>query len=203
MSLRNTQGGWREAIDRLDVALFSAVAATRTPGLDGAIRRLSKAADRWKLWIGTAAVLAVVGGTRGRRAAVNGLAATALSSTVVNLVLKPMAGRRRPDQARYRVPLVRRVATPRSTSFPSGHAAAAAAFAAGAASTLPEIGIPLGAAAALVAYSRVHTGVHYPADVVAGSIAGTALAQLAVAAVEGGRGHRSTRISIPSAIDAP
>ena len=31
---------------------------------------------------------------------------------------------------------------------------------------------------ALVAYSRVHTGVHYPADVVAGALMGTTLAQI-------------------------
>ena len=76
---------------------------------------------------------------------------------------------------------------PGSTSFPSGHAAAATAFATGVGSTLPQVGIPLGAAAALVAYSRVHTGVHYPADVIAGSVAGTALAQVATAALDGGR----------------
>jgi membrane-associated phospholipid phosphatase len=36
----------------------------------------------------------------------------------------------------------------------------------------------LRALAALVAYSRVHTGVHYPGDVLAGALIGTALAQL-------------------------
>jgi len=198
MSLRPTRGGWREEVDRLDAAVFSAVAATQTPRLDGALRRVSRAADHWKLWIGTAAVLGVTGGPRGRRAAVNGLASAALSSAVVNLVLKPLARRRRPDRPRYQVPIIRRVSMPRSTSFPSGHAAAATAFATGVASTLPQISIPLGAVAALVAYSRVHTGVHYPADVVAGSVAGTALAQLAVGAVEGGRGHRLSRTSTPS-----
>ena len=124
---------------------------------------------------------------RGRRAAVNGLASTALSSAVVNLVLKPVADRRRPGRAGYQVPIDRRVSMPGSTSFPSGHAAAATAFATGVGSTLPQVGIPLGAAAALVAYSRVHTGVHYPADVIAGSVAGTALAQIATAALDGGR----------------
>ena len=103
---------------------------------------------------------------------------TALSSAVVNLVLKPVADRRRPGRAGYQVPIDRRVSMPGSTSFPSGHAAAAAVFAAGVGSALPQVGIPLGAAAALVAYSRVHTGVHYPADVIAGSVAGTALAQI-------------------------
>jgi membrane-associated phospholipid phosphatase len=176
-----TREGWREEIDRLDVAVFSAVAATQTPRLDGALRHVSRAADHWKPWIGTAAVLALTGGTRGRRAAVNGLASTALSSAVVNLVLKQLAGRHRPDRPRYQVPISRQVAMPQSTSFPSGHAAAGAAFAAGVGGTMPPAGLPLAATATLVAYSRVHTGVHYPADVVVGSLAGTAMAQLVVA----------------------
>jgi undecaprenyl-diphosphatase len=45
-------------------------------------------------------------------------------------------------------------------------------------SVLPAVGIPLHAASALVAYSRVHTGVHYPLDVIAGSLVGSALARL-------------------------
>jgi undecaprenyl-diphosphatase len=43
---------------------------------------------------------------------------------------------------------------------------------------LPAAAAPLRGLAALVAYSRVHTGVHYPGDVVAGSLLGAALAQL-------------------------
>ena len=42
----------------------------------------------------------------------------------------------------------------------------------------PAAAVPLRALAALVAYSRVHTGVHYPADVLAGGLIGTTLAQL-------------------------
>jgi undecaprenyl-diphosphatase len=70
---------------------------------------------------------------------------------------------------------------PRSTSFPSGHAASAFAFATGVGSDMPALSLPLHAAAAVVAYSRVHTGVHYPGDVVVGSVTGAALGQVAVA----------------------
>jgi membrane-associated phospholipid phosphatase len=40
------------------------------------------------------------------------------------------------------------------------------------------IAFPLHVAADPVAYSRVHTGVHYPGDVLVGSMLGTVLAQL-------------------------
>ncbi len=67
---------------------------------------------------------------------------------------------------------------PTSLSFPSGHSAVAFAFSTGVGSGLPVVAVPLHAAAGMVAYSRVHTGVHYPGDVVVGSILGTVLAQL-------------------------
>ena len=66
---------------------------------------------------------------------------------------------------------------PVSRSFPSGHAAAAFAFATGVGHESLAAAVPLRALAVLVAYSRVHTGVHYPADVLAGAVMGTALAQ--------------------------
>jgi membrane-associated phospholipid phosphatase len=73
---------------------------------------------------------------------------------------------------------------PSSTSFPSGHSAAAFAFATGVGHVLPPAAIPLQALAALIAYSRVHTGVHYPGDVVVGAVTGTALAQLTTHALD-------------------
>jgi undecaprenyl-diphosphatase len=180
-------GWWAARIDeliRLDVAIYEAVAGTPTPELDRAFRRISRAADHSKLWIGTSVVLATAGGANGRRAAVNGLASIGLASAVANLALKPLADRRRPDREAHRVPAARRVAKPESTSFPSGHSASAFAFATGVAAASPKTGIPLSLAASLVAYSRVHTGVHYPLDVVVGSVTGVALAPVAVAALE-------------------
>ena len=165
----------------LDLAVYAAIAKTPTPRLDRVFRRVSAAADHSKIWLASAAVLASVGGAAGRRAAADGLASVAMTSTVVNLVLKPVGARRRPDRAAHNVPAARYVAMPRSTSFPSGHAASAFAFATAVAADLPRAGVPLNAAAAVVAYSRIHTGVHYPADVIAGSVAGASLAPIAVA----------------------
>ena len=66
------------------------------------------------------------------------------------------------------MPRARQVRMPSSTAFPSGHSAAAFAFATGVGQVLPAAGVPLRVLAALVAYSRVHTGVHYPGDVLVG-----------------------------------
>jgi len=183
-STARLRGPWRTELRRLDVAVYAAVAATPSPVLDRAFRRISRAGDHSALWLGCAAALALGGGRRGRRAATDGLASIAVTSAVVNLVLKPLGGRTRPDRELHAVPLARHVPMPRTTSWPSGHAASAFAFAAGVASASPVLGLPIGAAAALVAYSRVHTGVHYPVDVVAGAVTGGALAPLVVAALD-------------------
>jgi len=81
---------------------------------------------------------------------------------------------------------------PLSTSFPSGHSASAFAFASGVGASLPVAAVPLRALATLVAYSRVHTGVHYPADVVAGSVLGGAIAPVVVSVLDRRIGVRGT-----------
>jgi len=70
------------------------------------------------------------------------------------------------------------------SSLYGGHAAAAFAYATGVGHVLPVTAIPLHALATLVAYSRVHTGVHYPGDVMVGAAVGTAVAQVTTAVLE-------------------
>jgi undecaprenyl-diphosphatase len=165
-------------VERVDVAIYAAVAATPTPVLDDAMRRLTRAADGSKIWFAAAAGMAVLQGPRGRRAATMGVASIAVTSAVVNAVVKPMARRRRPDRELHAVPVARHVTMPVSRSFPSGHAASAFAFASGVGSVQPRESLPLHVLATAVAYSRVHTGVHFPGDAVLGATIGTVLAQV-------------------------
>jgi membrane-associated phospholipid phosphatase len=175
---------WLDEAKRLDVAVYAAVAATPTPTLDRVMRRLSHAADYSRLSLSAAAALALTGGPAGRRAAVLGLSSVGVTSAVVNVVVKPLSRRRRPDRIAESVPLARQVPMPTSSSFPSGHSAAAFAFATGVGYVLPSAAVPLRGLAALVAYSRVHTGVHYPGDAIVGSLIGGALAQVTVRALD-------------------
>jgi undecaprenyl-diphosphatase len=170
-------GSWLADAERVDVAIYVAIAGTETPHLDSAMRRLSRAADYSRITFAAAGALAVLGGHRGRRAARAGLAAVATTSVLVNGLLKPVGRRRRPDRPDDEEGRDRYVRMPASRSFPSGHSASAFAFATGAGQVMPLAGVPLRGLAALVAYSRVHTGVHYPADVVSGAILGSVLAQ--------------------------
>jgi undecaprenyl-diphosphatase len=169
---------WLADAKEVDQAVYTAIARTPTPALDHQMSTLSSAANYSRLWMVSAAALALVGGHSGRRAAVQGLTSVAVTSAVVNLVLKRLGRRQRPDRAEDDVPSARNVRMPDSLSFPSGHSAAAFAFATGIGNRLPLAAVPLHAAAGVVAYSRVHTGVHYPSDVVVGAALGTVLAQL-------------------------
>jgi membrane-associated phospholipid phosphatase len=177
--------GWLVDAERVDVAVYAAIAATPTPSLDRAMAWLASAADYSRLSLASAGVLAVTRGARGRRAAASGLASIAVTATVVNAVVKPLARRRRPDRESLAVPIDRHIEMPRSRSLPSGHSAAAFAFATGVGNVLPREATLLRALAAAVAYSRVHTGVHFPGDVVIGSLLGTTFAQLTWHALEG------------------
>ena len=160
----------------LDRAVYAAVHATPTPTVDHALARISRAADRSGIWLSVAAGLSLLGG-RPRRDAVVGLAAIGATSTLVNLVVKPVVRRERPS--RSETVRTRVVRMPTSASYPSGHAASAFAFSTAVGAGLPHVDTTLRLMASTVAYSRVHTGVHYPGDVVAGALIGAGMGSAA------------------------
>ena len=147
--------------------------------MDEPLRQLSRAANNSLLWLAIAAAIAATGGRRARRAATVGIAALTIDSAIVNLVLKPMRDRARPARVAAGVPEHRQVPMPSSSSFPSGHSASAFAFATAVSGTQPQLAVPMRALATAVAYSRVHTGVHYPSDVVVGSLVGAIIGEAA------------------------
>jgi membrane-associated phospholipid phosphatase len=193
---RQVAQGLRE-LGAIDRAIYSAVASTPTPTLDEPLRRLSDAANNSRLWLAIAAGLAVAGGEAGRRSAVRGTLAIGITSALVNLAAKSVWSRQRPDRAGAGVPGQRNVRMPASTSFPSGHAASGFAFASAIGRDQPSLGFALRFLAAAVAYSRVHTGVHYPGDVVVGSLIGAGTGQTVAGLMDrlpsGRSSSRSTR----------
>jgi undecaprenyl-diphosphatase len=68
------------------------------------------------------------------------------------------------------------ISRPTSESFPSSHATTAFAGAVVLSFLLPRLWPLFLAAAALVAFSRLYTGVHYPTDVIAGAAIGALFA---------------------------
>ncbi|WP_144672357.1 bifunctional phosphatase PAP2/diacylglycerol kinase family protein [Arthrobacter sp. U41] len=161
---------------KIDRKLVGAVSGLPGGGHDDFFRRLSAAANKGKLWIGIAAVMALFPG-RTRRAAVHGLLAQAVASAVTNVGFKTLLPRARPLPEH--LPAFRFVhPQPTSSSMPSGHSASAVAFAVGAGLVRPALGAALAPLAAGVAYSRVHTGAHWPSDVFFGSAIGAGAAMV-------------------------
>ncbi|WP_280434025.1 bifunctional phosphatase PAP2/diacylglycerol kinase family protein [Nocardia carnea] len=161
-------------IGRIDRAVGDTVASLPSSRADAGLLRLTSGADHGVLWMGAAALLASRGGST-RRAAARGVASVAAASFATNVVLKTVFARRRP--AAELMPAHRRlVPAPTSSSFPSGHSASAAAFATAVAMESPRSALLVAPVAAAVAYSRVHTGVHWGSDVLVGAAVGSGIA---------------------------
>ncbi|MGO4805510.1 bifunctional phosphatase PAP2/diacylglycerol kinase family protein [Arthrobacter sp. 2MCAF15] len=163
-------------LSTFDRKLVRAVSNLPAGGHDEFFRRLSAAANNGKLWFGVAGVMALVPG-KTRRAALHGLLAQGVASAVTNLAFKTLLPRTRPLPEH--LPVFRFVnPQPTSSSMPSGHSASAVAFALGVGLVRPALGAALAPVAAGVAYSRVHTGAHWPSDVLFGSAIGAGAAMV-------------------------
>ncbi|MFI6772236.1 bifunctional phosphatase PAP2/diacylglycerol kinase family protein [Nocardia sp. NPDC050412] len=161
-------------VGRFDRAVGSAVAELPASMVDSGLLRLTKSANFSALWLASAALLATRQGTP-RRAALRGVVSVGGASLAVNLGLKTLIARRRP--AAELLPAYRRLTpAPKSSSFPSGHSACAAAFATAVALESPRTALVVAPLAATVAYSRVHTGVHWSSDVLVGAAVGSGIA---------------------------
>jgi undecaprenyl-diphosphatase len=93
-------------------------------------------------------------------------------------LLKPLFHRTRPCYALEIGTFRQLLPVGHSGSMPSLHAANAFAFALIIALQWPAVGIPSLALALLIGISRIYVGVHWPSDVVAGVILGSAVSLL-------------------------
>ena len=118
-------------------------------------------------WILCAVVLLAVPKTRktGYAAALSLI----FGAIVTNLLLKNIVARPRPfAEIEALIPMITK---PKDFSFPSGHTTASFAVALVMLRMLPKkFGIPAVVLAALVAFSRLYLGVHYPTDVLTGFV---------------------------------
>jgi undecaprenyl-diphosphatase len=185
------------ALDAWDQRLFHRLTRRERRVIDHRLKQLSNSANRSLLWFAIAVLVGLLGGRRGRRAAVRGVISIAITSTLVNLPLKYLARRDRPPVRRGDRPLP--VSLPGSFSFPSGHSASAFAFATGVGLEEPRLLGPILPLVAGVAYSRVHLRVHYPLDVLAGATIGTVMGLASEPVMRAARQWWDSMVPVPEA----
>ncbi len=153
-------------------ALLLARTRWHAPVAERAISLFSRTGEHAACWLALGAVGAVTApDAAGRRAWLRGALIVA-SSYAANFAVKLAVRRARPQLPGLEplTPTVSRL------SFPSAHATTS--FAAARAFSAVAPGAPLYAVAGAFALSRPYLGVHYPSDVVAGAVLGTAIAEV-------------------------
>jgi membrane-associated phospholipid phosphatase len=164
-------GGARHGLYDVDRQLLCA-ARTRghSPAAERAAAGFSRLGEHAALWLALGAAGSMLAGPD-RRAGWRRATAVVAGTYAANTALKLIVRRRRPELPG----LPALTSTPTRLSFPSAHASTAFAGAL-AYSRLGLPGVPLYALAAGLALSRLYLGVHYPSDVLAGALLGTAIA---------------------------
>jgi membrane-associated phospholipid phosphatase len=155
------------ASEREVTALVSIQSMTSSPEIQRSAVILSHLGEHAATWIALGLVGAALDPAQRRpwlRAT-----ATVVGAHGLSIVVKRVVRRRRPSDPRVQV----HVATPSDWSFPSSHAvsttAAAVAYSRLLGRRYPLASIPV------MMTSRVILGVHYPSDVLAGSLLGAAM----------------------------
>lgn len=130
---------------------------------------ITRFGDGGIFWIAFCILLLCI--PRSRKMAIAPSLSLALNGLVTNVWLKNVIGRVRP-YVRFS-DLVVLTTLPSDTSFPSGHTAASFAVAAGVyMAGWRKAGTALYIFAAMIGFSRMYLGVHFPSDVIGGAIVG-------------------------------
>ncbi len=140
-----------------------------TPAAERAVARFSRMGEHGAVWLALGAAGWAL--DRPRRARWRRATAAVAGTYALNTALKLVIRRPRPELPDL-PPLT---STPTRLSFPSAHAATSFAGA----RAYAQLGLParaLYALAATLAATRLYLGVHYPSDIVAGALLGTAVA---------------------------
>jgi undecaprenyl-diphosphatase len=166
-------------LSSLDRSLFVLLNGQWTnPALDWLMPFVTNQEHWYPVLLGLWLALLIWGGRQGRIAAVLLIVGVAITDQLTCSVLKPLVGRVRPCNALPPESVRLLVGRSKAFSFPSAHAANSFVMATIFSWRLPRVAPLAFFIAALVAYSRVYVGVHYPLDVVGGALLGLLVGKL-------------------------
>jgi len=160
-----------------------------TPLFNAVMQGITASMNRGDAWVIMLLIATLFDHKRGRRALLEVLPPLWLATATVEYPIKGVFRRRRPFIEMVRAIVIGK--KPGGYSFPSGHSAAAFAGAVLISHHYPRWATILYLLAALVGFSRIYLGVHYPGDVLTGGISGISLAS----------GYRYLIAQITEAID--
>ena len=149
------------------------------PVLDEGMTFISKLGNKGFIWIAIGVVFLLFG-LKNKKWSVRGgmvLCSLAANFLACNVVLKPLIDRTRPYYVLDYTPLIPPVG---DASFPSGHTSASFAAATAIYAINKKWGITAYIFAAVMGFSRLYLGVHFPTDVLAGALVGTAAAMIVI-----------------------
>jgi undecaprenyl-diphosphatase len=160
--------GWDERVFRLlnDAWLH--------PLLDRVMPWVSDGRNYTIPFVLAAILILFVGRLRGLRFLALAAVSIVIADAIGNHVFKHAVLRTRPCIALEGVRLL--AGCVNSPSFPSNHAVNASALATLATLSIPRLWLPAVVLVALVGYSRIYVGTHYPLDILGGSVLGLAVA---------------------------
>ncbi len=162
----------------IDFAILDAIGRIHNEVLTFILKIFTTAADNGYLWIGVCLLLIII--PRTRKTGLYAAAALAFVFILNDIVIKNLVTRDRPFIQRGGVELL--IKPPGGYSFPSGHSAASFATATAIFIKSRRLGILCLIAAFIIAFSRLYFFVHFPTDVLVGSLLG-AVGAIAVCAV--------------------
>lgn len=171
-----------EMIQSIDIMILTGLRNVfGAPWLDKPMMFISGLGNDGFLWIAIAILFFFVGNKKNpwRRWGILLLLCLGANALVCNVLLKPLVARMRPyDFMGYEI-LVTRLT---DFSFPSGHTSASFAAATAIYAMKKRWGWATFLFAALMGFSRLYLGVHYPSDVFAGALLGWAMATIVILA---------------------
>lgn len=169
-------------IRSIDIAILMFIQNyVRADFLNGFWRGITFLGDKGWFWIVVS--LALLCRKRTRRVGFAALLSLAGSFLITNLLLKNILARPRPFQEFESVALL--IAEPVDYSFPSGHTSASFAAALVYYKMLPKpYGLLAVILAAMIAFSRLYLGAHYPTDVFGGFLAAAMISAIVCRSME-------------------